>query len=330
MNAIGVVIPSYRVTQHIEAVIARMPDTVDRIYVVDDACPDGTGSLIERAFPDDDRIRVIRRPENGGVGAATVTGIRAALADGIAIIVKVDGDGQMDPRLIPHFTAPIAEGLCDFTKGNRFYEPERLRGMPTTRLIGNAGLSFMTKFSSGYWSLFDPTNGFLAMHRAVAAQIPWDRVAPRYFFESDLLFRLNIARAHIVDVPMFSVYADEVSSMRPLRQIFPFLLGHCQNFLKRVGYNYFLRDFNMASLHLVLSVVLLGFGSSFGLANWSATTAASAGTVMLAALPILVGFQLLLSFLQYDMSSEPKTAVHPLLSEQGPRAAEIADKDTET
>ncbi|MEX5669547.1 glycosyltransferase family 2 protein, partial [Pseudomonas neuropathica] len=87
---------------------------------------------------------------------AVMSGYRAAIEDEMEIIVKVDGDGQMDPSLIPHFIEPIVSGQADYTKGNRFFDLESVRSMPKMRLFGNAVLSFMTKMSSGYWDLFDP------------------------------------------------------------------------------------------------------------------------------------------------------------------------------
>src|SRR5690606_11392859 len=96
---------------------------------------------------------------NLGVGGAVMTGYLTALADGMDIIVKVDGDNQMDPALIPDFIAPILAGEADYTKGNRFFDLEEIRAMPKLRLFGNALLSFMTKLSAGYWDIFDPTNG---------------------------------------------------------------------------------------------------------------------------------------------------------------------------
>lgn len=168
---IAVVIPSYRVSGQIIAVIESMPDLVWRIYVVDDACPDNSGRLVESTISIG-RVRVIYHEQNKGVGGAVITGYQAAIGDGADIIVKVDGDGQMDPDLIPAFVAPIISGDADYTKGNRFFNLEKIREMPKMRLFGNAALSFMTKFSSGYWDLFDPTNGFTAIHCDVAKNLP--------------------------------------------------------------------------------------------------------------------------------------------------------------
>ena len=143
-----------------------------------------------------------------------MTGYRVALDDGMDIMVKIDGDGQMAPELLPDFVAPILAGEADYTKGNRFFDLEQVSQMPTVRLLGNAVLSFFNKISSGYWNLFDPTNGYTAIHRDVAACLPFGRISRRYFFESDMLFRLNTLRAVVVDIPMHASYGDEVSNLR--------------------------------------------------------------------------------------------------------------------
>src|SRR5262249_25404382 len=149
---IGVVIPCFRVRAHILDVLARIGRSVSAVYVVDDACPEKTGDLVESTVRDP-RVRVLRHEANQGVGGAVMTGYREALAQGMDIVVKIDGDGQMDPALLPRFTRPIIEGSADYTKGNRFFDVASMKPMPPIRLIGNAALSFMSKLSSGYWDI---------------------------------------------------------------------------------------------------------------------------------------------------------------------------------
>lgn len=313
---IGVVIPSYKVRSHILQVIAAMGPEVSRIYVVDDCCPEGSGEFVE-ANCTDERVVVVRHEQNQGVGGAVLTGYRAAISDGIEVIVKVDGDGQMDPALIPDFVAPIVLGEADYTKGNRFYDLEQIHAMPKLRLFGNAGLSFLTKISSGYWDLFDPTNGYTAIHRDVARHLPFDKISRRYFFETDMLFRLNTLRAVAVDVPMHAKYGDEVSNLKITKVFGEFLAKNMRNFLKRIFYNYYLRDMSLASFELPLGTALFLFGGFYGVTNWirsaHAGVAASSGTVMLAAMPIILGVQLILAFIGYDVSSTPKRPVHARL-----------------
>jgi dolichol-phosphate mannosyltransferase len=312
-GGVAVVIPCYRVTRHVLAVIAAVPPQVSLIICVDDACPEKTGRHIEEGNRDP-RVVVLHHESNKGVGGAMVTGYRAALARGMRIIVKIDGDCQMDPRLIPEFITPIADGLADYTKGNRFYRPESLAGMPWNRVVGNAALSFMSKLSSGYWNIFDPTNGYVAIHAEVLRLVPLDKLSERYFFESDLLFRLSTIRAVVLDIPMDAVYRTERSNLTINKVVLLFLGGHIRNFAKRIAYSYFLRGFQIASIEWLLAPPLLAFGLAFGLENWFASVAsgetASAGTVMLSALPIIVGLQLLLSAINFDVQSVPRRAIH--------------------
>lgn len=327
---VAVVVPCYRVSRHILDVLAGLGPECDRIYVVDNACPEGTGRLVE-AQCRDPRVSVLYHERNQGVGGAVLTGYRAALAGGAEVIVKLDGDGQMDPALIPALVEPIAAGLADYTKGNRFFDLDGLEAMPRMRLLGNTALSFISKFSSGYWDLFDPTNGFTAIHGAVAARLPYGRIAGDYFFESDLLFRLNIMSAVVLDIPMRARYGEESSGLAPLRVLPGFMARHGVNFVKRLFYTYFLRDFSMASVQLLLGIPLVAFGVVFGAQEWAAAeragVSASAGTVMLAALPIILGFQFLLFFLSYDMQNVPRIPYHRRLSAGGAAAAAAFERN---
>lgn len=311
--SVAVVIPCYKVKQSILSVVANIGQEVTKIYVIDDACPQGSGKLVE-AQCHDSRVQVIFHECNQGVGGAVMTGYQAAIADGADIIVKVDGDGQMDASLIPCFIGPIVSGEADYTKGNRFFDLDEIHAMPKLRLFGNAVLSFMAKLSSGYWNLFDPTNGFTAIHSDVARHLPFKKISKRYFFETDMLFRLNTLRAVAVDIPMSAKYGDEVSNLKISKIVGEFLIKHSRNFFKRIFYNYYLRDLSLASLELPLGLLLFIFGVVFGCERWFFSvqegTTTSAGTVMLAALPILMGLQLILAFLAYDIASVPRRVFH--------------------
>ena len=308
MTRIAVTIPSYKVRAQVLDVIARIPLQVQRIYVVDDKCPQDSGRLVQEQCHDP-RVRVLFHEQNQGVGGAVSTGYRAALEEGMDIVVKVDGDGQMDPALIPHFTRPIERGRADYTKGNRFYRPESLKGMPPIRLFGNAALSFINKLSTGYWSIMDPTNGYTAIHTSVLREMPLHKLEKRYFFETDMLYHLNTMRAVVHDVPMDAVYADEESSLKVSKVLPEFIVKHVNRFFKRYVYLYLLRDFNIGSLYSLLGVVLCGLGVVFGGWAWlrSLTTGqpATSGTVMLAALPLIIGIQFLIAFLHHDVERVP-------------------------
>ena len=311
---VAVVIPCYRVSKQLAGIVNAIGPEVWRIYCVDDACPENSRQVIERLVAENTRVQGLSHPQNQGVGAAVVTGYKQALADGADIIVKLDGDGQMDPSRIPELVEPLIRGEADYVKGNRFFHLDSLKAMPVVRLIGNAGLSFLSKISSGYWNLFDPTNGFTAIQASIARQLPLNKLNPRYFFESDMLFRLNTLRAVVLEVPMDARYGDETSSLSVSNALVRFPFCHARNFFKRIFYNYFLRGFSIASVNLVVGLALLTFGLTFGISRWiasaEANVLASPGTVMVAALPIILGTQLVLSFVSFDMENVPRDPLH--------------------
>ncbi len=312
---IAVVIPAYKVTAHILAVIASIDSTVDLIVVVDDKCPDGSGRLVNEAVKDS-RVHVVFHEENQGVGGAVMSGYRVAMDRGADIMVKIDGDGQMDPSMVGAFVMPIVRGHADYTKGNRFYNLEQIHKMPPIRIFGNAVLSFMTKMSTGYWDLFDPTNGYTAIHRDAVEALPLDRISKRYFFETDILFRLGTIRAKVLDIPMDAFYGDEVSNLKISRILGEFLRKHTRNFFKRIFYNYFLRGMSIASLELVFGTLIFTFGVAFGAYHWIRSSiqdvSTPVGTVMISALSVLSGLQLLLAFFSFDFANVPRRALHLL------------------
>ena len=311
---VSVIVPCYNVGDSVLDLIGRIGPEVTRIFVVDDGCPKHSGDLVERGS-NDPRVRVLRHDTNQGVGGAVVTGYKAAMREGCEIAVKLDGDGQMDPALIPRFVLPILERRADYTKGNRFYYVETVQAMPLVRMLGNIMLSFLSKISSGYWRVFDPTNGYTAIHVKVLRHIPLDKIARGYFFESDMLFRLGLLRAKVLDISMASTYGDEKSSMRIARIVPIFLGSHLRNFGKRVIYSYFMRDFQMVSVGILLGIPLILFGVVFGIVQWLAGSVAgilaSPGTVMVASLPILIGSEFLLLAIGQDISNQPAEAIYP-------------------
>jgi glycosyltransferase involved in cell wall biosynthesis len=313
---ISVVIPCYKVRAHIIGVIAGIPEGIGKIYVVDDLCPEQTGQFVRETCRDP-RVTVIFNGKNLGVGGAVKAGYLHALADGADIIVKLDGDGQMNPALITRLVEPILAASADYVKGNRFYDLAFLRAMPFARKLGNSGVSFMNKLSSGYWNTMDPSNGFTAIHRKALENLPLDRIDNRFFFESDMLFRLYTIRAVVAEMPMQAVYADENSNLKIHRILFQFPLKYFSRLVKRVFYNYYLRDFNIGSLELILAFVFMTFGIIFGAYKWSESIItshpATAGTVILAGLPVILGFQSLIGFLHFDVSNVPQKPISGMM-----------------
>jgi len=310
---VAVVIPSYKVTAHIVETIGEIGPEVAHIFIVDDDCPDGSGKLVEQEVKDK-RVKVIFHTENQGVGGAMVTGYRAALETDAQIVVKLDGDGQMDPTLIKDLIAPIVTGRADYTKGDRFDSLTGLSQMPGIRLFGNAGLTLLTKISTGYWNITDPTNGYTAIHRDALKALPLGMLSKRFFFESDMLFRLSVYRAVVWDVPMQARYGSEKSNLSIAKTLWEFPWKHFKNFHKRLFYNYYLRDISAASIELPVGFLLWWFGVFAGfdalMSSLNNGVAASTGTVMISVVPLILGFQLLLAFVSHDVSTVPTRPKH--------------------
>ena len=306
---IAVVVPCYKVTDHILEVIAGIGPEVSTIIVVDDACPDKSGEFVQ-SRTNDDRLKFIFHEVNEGVGGAVISGYKLALKAGAEVIVKLDGDGQMDPRLVLDISKPVIERNADYSKGNRFDSLENLLGMPKIRLFGNAVLSIWSKASTGYWSVTDPTNGFTAIHRRALESINLDKVRKSFFFESDLLFRLYIANCVVVDVPMAAHYGSEKSNLKVRQVLAEFPWRHTVNFYKRLFYRYYLREWNVGSFELPAGLALLVFGIWFGFSSYADAVAAGVGTTAGqatgSAVALLLGVQLLLSFVSYDVQIEPR------------------------
>ena len=302
---VAAVVPAFREERHIATVIETMPDFVDHIVVVDDCSPDGTSAAAVATA--DPRLHLIRHEVNQGVGGAIITAHRAAMELGADINVVMAGDAQMDPAYLPALLDPIVDGY-GFAKANRFFSGESFAGMPGHRVFGNVALSFMTKFASGYWHIFDPQNGYTAIRTEVLRRLPLDKVARRYSFENDLLIHLSILDVPIVDVPIPAVYGTEVSSIR-LRSVVPELLGLMfRGFWRRVWWKYMVWSFSPVALLLVSGLVLLVLG--LGVGAWLLSVSVgdpspTAGTVMLAVVPFVLGVQTLLVALQLDIQATP-------------------------
>jgi len=309
---IAVVVPSFCEAPRIIETITNLPEWVDYIVAVDDASTDGTYEVLTRIT--DPRLTVLKFPENAGVGAASLAGFAHAIELKADVLVKMDGDGQMDPARLPALIDPIRRREADYVKGSRFVHSGDLEQMPSIRRIGNIGLSFMTKLASGYWGIFDPSNGYIAIHSTVARLIDQTRLHKRFFFESSILLELGLHRAVVRDVYMPARYGDKVSTLSERRAFFEFPPLLLKGFLRRLLIQYFVRDFNAVSLFLVVGLVATLFGTLWGAYHWITAvetgTIASTGTVMIAVLPIILGIQFLLQAAVLDIQNAPSNPLH--------------------
>ena len=302
---IAVAIPCYKVEQHLEQVVQGLPTFINHIVLVDDCSPDGTPALVDRLAAADARIVAIHHEVNRGVGGAMKTAFRKAIELGVDAVVKVDGDGQMDPR----FIEPLVQALdhSEFAKGNRLFDRQMLRRMPAVRRMGNLGLGFMVKAASGYWNVSDPVNGFFAVRTETLRRMDLERVADSFFFESSMLIELYYTGARIVEVPMPAIYGNEQSNLSIGKTLFSFPTRLAAAWLRRLYLSYFVYEFNICSLYILVGVPSFLFGLVFGLCNWvhyaSINSPSPTGTIMVAVLTFILGFQMLLAAAQYDITA---------------------------
>ncbi|GAB4543694.1 MAG: hypothetical protein Fur002_16220 [Anaerolineales bacterium] len=314
-HSLAAVIPAYRVEREIEETLRGLPDFIRYKIVVDDASPDSTGEILLRLAQRDPAIIALRHERNQGVGGAMLTGFRKALELGAEAVVKLDGDGQMDPAYIPALLAPLLEGKADYAKGNRFRDFDALRAMPLIRRAGNLALSFLAKAATGYWNVFDPTNGYFAIRAETLQKLPLDEIDRRYFFETSMLSRLYLLDAAVADVPIPARYRGEASSLSIGRVLWEFPLKLTRVFWRRILLKYFIYDFSMMAVYLLTGVPLLLFGLTFGIVKWiqyaSLGVPAPTGTVMLPTLCVILGIQILLSAMEIDLNAAPRKEKTP-------------------
>jgi dolichol-phosphate mannosyltransferase len=308
-SKIALVIPAYRVENEIKDVLSALPGYIQYIIVIDDCSPDRSGEIISMCAELDNRIHLIRHKQNQGVGGAMITGFKKALDFEAEFIVKVDGDGQMNPDYLPALLTPLIEGKADYVKGNRFHDFIALQQMPFVRRFGNIFLSFLVKAATGYWNIFDPTNGYFAINANILRRIPFEKIASTYYFETSMLSELYLLGAYVLDVPIPARYGNEKSNLNIYKVLLEFPPRLIKTLTKRVILKYFLYDFSIVSLYLLAGVPLFLFGVIFGTIQWIKYTTldipAPTGTIILPMMCVLLGIQFIMSALQADIQSVP-------------------------
>jgi glycosyltransferase involved in cell wall biosynthesis len=303
-KTVAVVVPAHNEEALVASTVARIPDFVDRVIVVDDGSQDTTA---ERAGNADPRVEVIAHERNEGVGAAIVTGYRRAIAEKADVTCVMAADGQMDPDDLENLVRAVARDECDYAKANRLFTGQAWRLIPRTRYIGNAILSFLTKIASGYWHVADSQSGYTAVNRETLELLDLDRIYRRYGFPNDMLVHLNVWNRRVRDYPSRPIYGVGERSGIRLRSVVPrisWLL--MKGFFWRLKEKYVIRDFHPLVLFYTLGFLLLGVGLVLGIVETALRIAGnevSVGTVVLVALLVISGSQFALFAMWFDMES---------------------------
>lgn len=307
---VAVILPCYNEEKMITRTITTLPDFIDDIIAVDDKSKDETLAVITKLAKKDSRVHPIHHEKNTGIGGAYITGFNWALEHDSDLVFTMAGDAQCNQDYMPYMIDSLIDGDMDYVKANRFVHLEELRSMPRFRRIGNTFITILTKFSTGYYSVFDSQNGYGVFKRKTLLDLPFEYIGRRYDYENTLLIALSIMNARIKDESVPAIYGDEKStipvfmtSMRALRVVW-------RGFWKRIYYKYVLVNFHPIALFLMLGLILGAIGVGFGIFmlvdRIISGASPSTGTVMLSVVPVILGFQLLLTAITMDMNNEQK------------------------
>jgi glycosyltransferase involved in cell wall biosynthesis len=302
---VAVVVPAFDEEQLVGETIRGIPEFVDAILVVDDASRDGTAAVAEAVG--DVRVVVLRHERNGGVGAAIATGYRRALEEEIDVTCVMAADNQMDPSELRELVEPVARGEVEYTKANRLVSGEAWNVIPTTRYLGNAVLSLLTKIASGYWHVADSQAGYTALSLAALRRLELDELYPRYGFPNDVLVHLNVQNARVRDIPSRPIYDVGENSGIRLRSVVPrisWLL--LKGFWWRMGQKYVIRDFHPLVFFYTFGALMLGVGFVLGFVELVLRLAGNAitpATIVLVAVLLIGGLQMTLFAMWFDMEA---------------------------
>ena len=310
-NKIAIVIPYYNASKQIISVISKIPSYITCVIIVDDKSKEALPKEeLQKKINPKTKLVFLENERNLGVGGATKKGFQYAISQDLDILVKIDADDQMDLSFLPEMVVPISQNKTMVSKGNRFRNTKALQKMPVPRKLGNLILSFLVKIATGYWHNFDPTNGFIAIKSDVIRKIDFTKLSNRYYFETSLLSQLYFQKTSILDIAMPAIYGDEKSNMNLSRMVFVFLGNLSKTFFKRILKSYFLYDFNIGSVYIFFGIPLFIFGIIYGISTWIYSaieeTYAPTGTIMIITLSIILGFQLVLQAIQFDIFNAPR------------------------
>jgi glycosyltransferase involved in cell wall biosynthesis len=308
---VAVVIPCYNEEKLIEKTISTLPASIDYIIAVNDASKDDTLAVLHRIAKSNKKVTVLDNDANGGIGYSLKNGFHHALkhTDAEAIGI-VSGDAQCDPEYIEPMLDVFIERKVDYIKGNRFFQRDALKSMPAYRRFGNIFISLLTKFSTGYYSISDTTMGFGFLRRSILEQVNYDLVRNRYDYENSMLIALSIVSARLKDYPVPAIYGEETSTIDFWPTVGRVLRVVWVGFWQRIYYKYILFSFHPIALFLfgglLLTLVGFGFGVYMIVEKIIHSLSPSTGTVMLCVLPLIVGFQMLLTALIMDVYNEDR------------------------
>ncbi len=257
-HRIGIVIPAYNEKDLILETLRGIPEYVDTIFVINDASTDRTLEMIVEHKVVDDRIQLINHAKNQGLGQTLIDGYLASAASDIDITAVMAGDNQMHPDDLPTLLDSLIEGGFDYVKGNRLLHGD-VDTMPRHRFFGNAMLTILTKFATGYYSLMDPQCGYTAIRNTALRGIPIHTMTRGYGYNADILCMLNIRKFRVTDVEVRPVYGREISKIKLWKYVPKTSLLLMRLFFRRLWQRYIVLDFHPLTLFYLFALFTMLF-----------------------------------------------------------------------
>ena len=197
------ILPTYNEAGNIEAMVDAVGPKLgedDRILIVDDSSPDGTGRIADRLAGSDPRVEVLHRPSKEGLGPAYIAGFRRALEGGAGLVVQMDADFSHDPAYLPRLLA--ASEIADLVIGSRYVPGGAITEWGAARRLISRGGSLYSRVVLTV-PVRDLTGGFKCFRREVLETIDLDSVAASgYSFQVEMTYRVLKAGFEVLEVPI--------------------------------------------------------------------------------------------------------------------------------
>lgn len=305
----AVVIPCYNEEKMITQTIKKIPEYIDHIIAVNDASTDNTIGVLKKLKKQYSKLIIVDNKVNQGVGGALIAGYDYAVKNTKATAIGiVAGDDQFDSSYLKAMLDDFIDQSADYVKASRFFHREAFKTMPKYRQFGNIFISLLTKFSTGYYSITDITNGCGWLRREIIEKIDFSIVEKRYDYETSMLTALSIVNAKVIDHAVPAHYGDEKSTIKLIPTAWRNLKAVWKGFWRRIYYKYVLYGFHPVALFLFTGMFFLIISLLLAIfllyVKLFAHQSPTAGSVMLAVLPFILGIQLTLTALTIDVSNE--------------------------
>jgi glycosyltransferase involved in cell wall biosynthesis len=221
VHDVFIIMPAYNAGRTIESVFDRIPvaarKRIRRYVVVDDGSTDDTRKVLARLCSQIPEVVALHHDANRGYGAAEKTLLDYAVREGADVAILVHSDGQYSPEKIPEILEPFDQDRADMVQGSRMLGGNALGGgMPYYKFVANKSLTAVSNWVLGL-SMAEYFSGYMAYSREALLKIPYHRLANTFQFDMQMLVMARVKNLRVVQVPIPTIYAGEVSHLSPVR-----------------------------------------------------------------------------------------------------------------